>query len=372
MNMKRLGSFVLASIIIAVLVIGMIGCGSGTTATTPSTRTVTDMTGRTVQVPTTINRVVTAFMPSYETVFILGGQDKIVATGGAADKRNKLAVKINPDYATYPAITALGMSATLNIEEMINAKPDIVFFWPNPPVLQKLADVGITSIVFFSFSVPGSFEGYKDQQKKEIRFMADLLGGKSPKIAEEYCKYYDEKLDYLYNKTSKLTEAQRPKFFIGNSTGANILNGWSKNMEENYMDWIAGGNSMTANADETSAGGFTQVNKEALIGWNPDFIIVDNHGGNTQSIKEGVINDPAFSQLNAVKNGNVYTVPIGVFLMNHGPEKPLYMLWLAKTIQPELFKELDFNKEIKYFYDKFYHYQLTDDEITQILDGSFK
>jgi iron complex transport system substrate-binding protein len=368
--MKKLGFLLVAVIIMASLVMEMTGCTSA--APTATTRTITDMTGRTVVVPTTINRVVTAFMPSYETVFILGGQDKIVATGGAQDKRNKLAVKINPAYATYTAITALGMAANLNIEEMINVNPDVVFFWPNPPVLQKLEEAGIPSIVFFSFSVPDSFTGYKDQQKNEITFMADLLGGNSPKIAKEYCKYYDEKLDYLYDKTKDLTDAQRPRFFIGNSTGANILNGWSKNMEENYMDWIAGGSSMTAKADETSAGGFTQVNKEALLDYNPEYIVVDNHGGNTQAIQASVIADPAFSELSAVKNGRVYTVPVGVFLMNHGPEKPLYMLWLAKTIQPELFKDLDFNKEIKYFYDKFYNYQLSDDEISQILSGSFK
>ena len=369
--MKKLGFILMAVIIMASLVMGMTGCGTAATPTA-TTRTITDMTGRTVVVPSTINRIVTAFMPSYETVFLLGGQDKIVATGGAAASRNKLAVKLNPAYGTYPAITALGMAANLNIEEMINAKPDIVFYWPNQPVLQKLQEASIPSIVFFSFSLPGSFEGYKDQQKKEITFMGDLLGGNSPKIAKNYCKYYDEKLDYLYNKTKNLTDTQRPKFFIGNSTGANILNGWSKNMEENYMDWIAGGSSMTANSDETSAGGFTQVNKEALLAYNPENIIVDNHGGNTQAIQASVIADPAFSQLDAVKNNHVYTVPVGVFLMNHGPEKPLYMMWLAKTIQPEVFKDLDFNKEIKTFYDKFYHYQLTDDEITQILSGTFK
>jgi iron complex transport system substrate-binding protein len=140
-------------------------------------------------------------------------------------------------------------------------------------------------------------------------------------------------------------------------------------MEENYMDWIAGGNSMTANAEETSAGGLTQVNKEELMEWNPDCMIIDNHGGNVGGVREGILGDPALSNLNAVKNGKLYTVPIGVFLMNHCAEKPLYMLWLAKRVQPEIFADMDFNAEMKYFYEKFYHYQLSDEEIEQILGG---
>lgn len=365
--MKKIVPILFSAIIIFSLIIGMTGCSTAAVTPESTTKTVTDMTGRTVVVPTDVNRVVTAFGPSYSYIFLLGGKDKIVATGGLPEKRNKLAVKINPDFANYSPITAMGMNANLNIEEMVNVKPDIVFFWPNEPVLKKLQEAGIPSIVFYSFSLPGSYEGYKDQQKKEIRFIADLLGDNSPAIADEYCKYYDEKLDYVYNKTKDLPDAQRPKLYIGNSTGGNILNAWSKNMEENYMDWIAGANSLTANAEETAAGGFTQINLEALLKWNPEYFIVDNHGGNAAGMKESIINDPAYSEVTAIKNGDIYIVPVSIFMLNHGPEKPLYILWLAKTIHPDLFADMDFNQEMKYFYDKFYHYNLTDEEISSIL-----
>ena len=357
----------LTALVTLSLLLGLNGYAEGQ-ASAPTTRIVTDMTGRAIQVPAIINRIVTAFGPSYETVFLLGGKDKIVATG-AMHAKMPLAVKTNPDLAKYPAITALGMATTLNIEEMLKVKPDLVFFWPNPPVLKKLKEAGIGSVVMFSFSLPGNFNSYKDQQGKEILFVGDLLGGKSPAIAAEYCKYYDGKLDYIYGKTKSLTDAQRPKCFVGNSNGSNFLNGWSKDMEENYMDWIAGGLSITANADETSPGGFTQINKEQLVASNPEYLIVDNHGGNTQSIKASIKNDPAFAQLKAIKDNHVFAIPIGVFLMNHCAEKPLYMLWLAKTFQPELFKDLDFNQEMKYFYNKFYNYKLNDQEITEILNG---
>jgi len=43
------------------------------------------------------------------------------------------------------------------------------------------------------------------------------------------------------------------------------------------------------------------------------------------------------------------------------------MEFVAKTIHPELFQDLDMIKEIKKYYSKFYRYDLTDEEANRIL-----
>ena len=37
--------------------------------------------------------------------------------------------------------------------------------------------------------------------------------------------------------------------------------------------------------------------------------------------------------------------------------------WLASKIQPELFKDMDMDQEIKDYYEKYYHVTLTDEDL---------
>lgn len=48
----------------------------------------------------------------------------------------------------------------------------------------------------------------------------------------------------------------------------------------------------------------------------------------------------------------------------------LQPLFLAKTLHPDLFPNLDLTAEVKNFYSKFYSYQLSDAQVNAILSGS--
>ena len=80
--------------------------------------------------------------------------------------------------------------------------------------------------------------------------------------------------------------------------------------------------------------------------------------------------DPAFSGLKAVQNKKVFGNPKGVFSWDrYGAEAALQILWAAKTIQPELFADVDLKAETKAFYKKFMNYDLSDAEFGYILNG---
>ena len=44
------------------------------------------------------------------------------------------------------------------------------------------------------------------------------------------------------------------------------------------------------------------------------------------------------------------------------------MEFIAKTLHPDLFKDLNMIKEIKNYYSEFYNYNLTDDQANRILN----
>jgi len=62
-------------------------------------------------------------------------------------------------------------------------------------------------------------------------------------------------------------------------------------------------------------------------------------------------------------------MPTGVFFWDGGPESVLLMLWVAKTVHPELFADLDLRARVREYYLKFYDIALDDNSIVNLLAG---
>lgn len=43
--------------------------------------------------------------------------------------------------------------------------------------------------------------------------------------------------------------------------------------------------------------------------------------------------------------------------------------WAAKLQYPEIFEDMDMRQEVKDFFDYVYQYQLTDEQVSEILDN---
>jgi len=102
---------------------------------------------------------------------------------------------------------------------------------------------------------------------------------------------------------------------------------------------------------------------EQIIAWNPEVVLV---GGVIPTA--GVTSDPRWKPVRAVMDKRIYPCPEGVFLWGHGSsELPLFVMWLAKVLHPEKFRDLDLKSETREYYRRFYHYRLSDDEVRRIL-----
>ena len=60
--------------------------------------------------------------------------------------------------------------------------------------------------------------------------------------------------------------------------------------------------------------------------------------------------------------------PTGVFFWDSGVQKILYLIYIAKTIHPDLFEDVDMKELLIDFYQQFFDYKLTDDEANRILN----
>ena len=175
------------------------------TADNQTNKTVTDLAGRTVEIPTDVQRVAALVGPSYEKIFLLGAQDKI-AMIPPFPKQIPWAEKIIPHLNDIPSMTSY---QDPNIEELMNKKIDVVFFWDYPKPLQKMTDAGIPVVFTQPTTTEGqaqSVEQFRNMIKNEVSTFGDVLGPDAKVKADMYNQYFGEKVDKILNVTSSISD----------------------------------------------------------------------------------------------------------------------------------------------------------------------
>jgi iron complex transport system substrate-binding protein len=111
-----------------------------------------------------------------------------------------------------------------------------------------------------------------------------------------------------------------------------------------------------------------KINMEQVYEWNPDMIFITNFSPRlAEDLLENKIEGTDWSLVKAVKEGKVYKFPLGMYRwFPPASDTPLVLQWLATKMQPELFKDIDMDKEIKDYYKKYYSVDLTDSDIQKI------
>ncbi|MBR1610970.1 MAG: ABC transporter substrate-binding protein, partial [Methanobrevibacter sp.] len=127
-------------------------------------------------------------------------------------------------------------------------------------------------------------------------------------------------------------------------------------------------------ADSLNQGNTTtsvQVSMEQVISWNPDLIIT-----NDAEFYAKVYSDSNWGKLDAVKNKEVYLCPQSPFKWFDRPVGANMIIgvpWTAKVIYPDQYKDIDMVAATQEFYSNFYHIDLSNDDIKQmLLDSGLK
>ncbi len=264
-------------------------------------------------------------------------------------------------FKRISGVTALlNVHTSVNAEEAAKANPDLVFSFPRQNELDQFAALGIAA---YSAESPQNLQ----EVKSDLAGYAAVLGGDAPERARAYAQYFDEKLASITEKTAGLSDAERPRVYYA---GMEILTTYGKYSDITDVIDAAGGISVSA---QLNAGNRSQINYEQLIAYNPDWIFIDHggvNGGKTVAeIKAELLSDGAYGGINAVEQGNVVLTPSGVFYWDMGLQKILLVMYMAKTLHPDLFADLDMNAEVREFYEKFYDYPLTEEQAEKILNS---
>ena len=338
------------------------GCGAGT-ENTPSakdqdtgtgTRTITDMSGTEVEIPDEVDSYVESWFAHNAVDVMLDDADGMLVTcADPAAYQWMYLVCDNMSKATYTEF-ADGM----NLEEIIAQDPDVVF-GSNEDYRAMFENVGIPYVnVMFS---------NLEEMKKSITLTAEVLGDDSPSIAKKYISYLDEQVEAIEKVSSEIEESDQATVLHGDALMDLTVDGGGTIIDE----WIKDVGAINVASGEVT-GNKQTVTMEQILNWNPDFIIT----GKNQQEAEDILADSTWSGIKAVQDGNVVVNPKGVFTWDrYGVELALQLQWAAQLIYPDQFGDLDIVKATQEFYDEFFDYDLSEEEVNLILarenpDGS--
>lgn len=364
---------VLCALLAALMLLSMAGCGAAPAQEKPS-NVVVDLLGREIHVPEQVDRIAAIAGPTYEMVFMLGGADKIVMVKSGHTDSYPLANLTNPNLEAMIGLSA-NPSSTVNIEDYLEQDIDLVVYYDNEIELKKFDAVDMAAVV--ASKNTGLMESLDEAKSLSIDdFVAkltqplDILSTalNDPEARAEYetwRNYCDEKLHMVYERTKDIPLEDRKTVYWGNTWGEEIRSTYAlKNRW--YEVNLAGG--QLIGPEENS--NFPEVTAEQLFSWDPDVILVDNHGGLPGLVMESMYRENGkWSTLSAVQNKELHRIPAGVFFLDKGSTTTLLVLWMATFLQPELFADIDMIEEVKYYYNEFYEFQLTDEQAQNVIDG---
>ena len=288
-----------------------------------------------------------------EVVQMLGGGDKIVATVLKPSSAPWLYL-IDPALRNAPTAFT---DSTVNTEQLTQTRPDVLFADKSTEIAAKSAELGIPTVQL-------GFQNYPDL-KKMVTSTAEVLGPQAVPQAQAYNAYLDATLATVRGATAKLPAGKRPSVLHVYSLNPLVVDGTGSIIDE----WInaAGGR----NAAQVK-GNVKPVSTEQVAQWNPDVVILASSAFVASDTGAQTLDklraDPFWSQLPAVRAGRAVINPTGGWHWDrYGIESALQLRWAAKTLHPDLFRDVDMVAETRMFYDRFLHHPLTEDQARTML-----
>lgn len=316
-------------------------------------RTVTDQLNRTVTVPDHVERVVVLQHQTLDILVELGAADRIVGV-------LRTWQKLIPGLDTYaPQLTSLPMPgdlSTVNVEEVLRLKPDVVFVtnYAPPAMIEQLAQAGLP-VVAISLSKGEGVEApklnptfadddvaYAEGLKIGVRLIGDIVGKRER--ADQLIDYAFAQRQLVEQRVASIPDAERVKLYMANPD----MNTYGSGKYTGVIMKRSGGVNVAAGVR-----GATKVSMEDVLAWNPQVIFVqDRYAPVADEIRKGA----AWQHVDAVENKRLYITPEYVKPWGYPLPEALALgeLWMAKKLYPERFADIDMQKQADAYYQQFY------------------
>lgn len=324
----------------------------------PQEREITDMAGRTMTVPLEIESVFSTGPAAAIYLYTLV-PDKLLGWNYALNDIEKSIILEQyhdlpnfgqGDAVNYEAVIAAGPTIALNVTSINDGSIDA------SDALAEQLGVPVVMVSSDLLDAPAVY-----------RFMGELFGVEEQ--AEALAAYAEE----TFNAISGLDipDAEKVRIYYGNGEDS-LETAPAGSSHGQIIDLV---NAVNVADLELGDGSRVQISAEQLLAWDPDVIIVNGEPKadmTGSAAAEAILADPLFATLKAVQNGAVYGTPNAPFSWVDrppGPNRIVGMRWLSGLIYPE-YLDYDVDEAVREFFQLFYHVELTDEQLTQLYNGT--
>ena len=301
-------------------------------------RTVTDATGRAVQVPADPARVFAAGPPAAVLLYALKPEAMI---GWVSAPRPEALPFLRPETADLPELGRLtGRGDTLNLEVLLASAPDLIVDYGT--VNDTYIDLAarIQAQVDLPYAL---IDGRFAHMPQGIREMAGILG--VPRRGEELAAYAEKTLADLDALLARIPEQDRPTVYL--ARGPEGLETPARGSINAEIIERAG----ARNVAVAETRGLATVSAEQVQAWAPEVIITID-----RDFAANVARMPEWQGIPAVANGRVHLAPAAPFGFIDAPpsvNRLAGLIWLSHKLYPQAATG-DLRAEIADFYELFY------------------
>ena len=347
-----------------------VSCGNKNTPdeeVTKDYRTVTDHRGNTVTVPTKIDRIAVCDiypLPSVLAVFF-DSADRIVGI----PQQSMSAAKTGLLGELYPELLAADTGyingTELNTESLMALEPDIAFYSADDTKMgEALAKTGIPAVAI-------SASKWEYDAVETLENWIELLSEIFPQNdrADKVKKYSEDIEKLVSSRTAGLNENEKERLFFLFQYSDSALTTSGKHF---FGQWWADAVNAVNVGGEMDTVNSTAVGMEQIYVWDPTRILITNYNtAQPDDIYNNTVGNYDWSPVDAVKNGKVTKMPLGMYRSyTCGVDTPVTLLWLAKTVYPDLFEDIDITEETKKYYFDVFGITLTGEQAEKIFAPS--
>lgn len=330
--------------------LALTACGStDNTQQETQTRTIVDMKGNSIELKGEVHSYLVLWKSYTGVMAMLDGCEGLVGCDyDVNSERDAWLFELCPAAKDLTVVTE-----EITAEEVANLNVDVVF-WQNSnceELAQQCISLGIPAVNI-------NFTDY-DTMKQSVSIAADVLGTDSAREkANAFNEYLDQTIAQIQGVSQNIPDAD--KLRVVNLRNVEELRADGKGtVADTWIECIGAINVVS----EHNLEGNQYLEVEQLYEWDPDIIVSSGNGDD-----EIMYNDEKFASLSAVKNKKVYINPNGIFYWNrYSVETPLQLYWASSVFYPDQYSDIDVNEKIKEFYKEFFDYEISDENIEQML-----
>ncbi|MFV8849314.1 ABC transporter substrate-binding protein [Serratia fonticola] len=318
-------------------------------------RQVTDQLNRTVTLPDHITRAVVL---QHQTLNLLVQLDAMPQVVGVLSSWQK---QLGPNYLRLaPSLAKMPMPGDLtavNIESLLALHPQVVFVANYAPadMISQIEQVGIPVVAISLRREPAAQAGkinpvlenedqaYNLGLQDGIRLIGKVMGREVQ--ADAMVKDVFQQRALVAKRLQDIPEDQRVRVYMANPD----LTTYGSGKYTGLMMQHAG----AVNVAAKDIQGFKQVSIEDVLKWNPAVIFVQER---YPDVVQQILTSPQWQPIEAVKHKRVYLMPEYAKAWGYPMPEALALgeLWMAKTLYPQRFTDVDLQQHVDTYYQRYY------------------